>query len=325
MKQYVILGISVILLLVGGVLVISSTTTEYSYKIGIIKWVSNGQYEQNIFAFKSVFEEHGYFEGKNVEYLIETSNVNELRHREIVQMFLEENVDLIYSLTTPGTLIVKEMTSDIPIVFSVVTYPVETGIIENLLYSGNNIIGTRNYIPINEQFDFFNDIVSIEKIGFVNRLNEPNSTIQFDELNEYGKNNDIEIIGIHAKSLENLEEEILKEIDNVDALYQSCDTLIQSGGEEISIKIANEHKIPTFSCNLDGVRIGALAGNVADFSEIGTLSGLKALQILSGTSIDNLKTEGPQISYTIINLKTANSLGININESLINDTREIVS
>ena len=71
MKQYVILGISMTLLLIGGSLVIFSTTpSEISYKIGIVKWVSNGQYEQNIFAFKSIFEENGYLEGKNIEYLI---------------------------------------------------------------------------------------------------------------------------------------------------------------------------------------------------------------------------------------------------------------
>ena len=75
----------------------------------------------------------------------------------------------------------------------------------------------------------------------------------------------------------------------MDALYQACDTLVQSGGESLSIKIATENNKPTFSCNLDGVRNGALLGKVANFEDIGQLSGLKAHRILEGSSTQYLE------------------------------------
>ena len=57
-------------------------------------------------------------------------------------------MDLVYSLTTPGTAIVKEvLPSDTPIVFSIVTYPADAGLIESFEYSGNNLVGTSNYVP----------------------------------------------------------------------------------------------------------------------------------------------------------------------------------
>ena len=52
---------------------------------------------------------------------------------------------------------------------------------------------------------FFTEIVPIKKLGFVHRLNEPNSIIQYTEAVEYGKNNGIEIIKIAGTSLEDLE------------------------------------------------------------------------------------------------------------------------
>ena len=86
------------------------------------------------------------------------------KHQEIIQRFIDEKVDLIFTQTTSGTLIAKEMTQDIPIVFSVVTYPVEAGIIDDLSNSKNNLVGTRNYISIQTQFDFFTEIGSDKEI-----------------------------------------------------------------------------------------------------------------------------------------------------------------
>ena len=219
---------------------------------------------------------------------------------------------------------VKEITQNIPIVFSIVTYPLEAGIINDLEQSGNNIVGTRNYISIEEQFDFFLEIYQINKIGFIHRENEPNSIIQINEAIEYGNKYGMEIINISATSLENLDNNINENISNVDALYQACDTLVQSGGEEIAIRIATENNKPSFSCNLDGVKKGALAGKVANFSDIGKKSGSMAHKILEGSDVKKMKIEGPNIAYSIINLKTAESLGIEISKELEYSVREIV-
>ncbi len=329
-NKSVIVTIIIGIVLVGGILAYFQNTnflvetSKEPIKIGIVKWVSNDQYDQNILAFKSTFDQNGYVEGDNIEYLVDISNAKKSKQREIIQGFIDKKVDLIYTLTTPGTLIAKEMTQDIPIVFSIVTYPVEAGIIEGLEHSGNNLVGTRNYVPIETQFDFFNEIFPIKKLGFVHRLDEPNSKIQFEEAKEYGKAHGIEVVDIAGTSLENLELLISEKITSVDSLYQACDTLIQGGGELIAIKIAIENKKPSFSCNKDGVKMGAVAGKVADFSELGKLSGSKALKILDGQNIDNIKTEGPKTPYVIVNSVTAESLGIKFSDGFQYGVREFI-
>ncbi len=329
-NKSVIIAVVIGIVLVSGILAYFNNTnfleksTKESVKIGIVKWVSNDQYDQNILAFQTTFELNGYTEGENIEYLIDTSNADASKQREIIQSFLDKKVDLIYTLTTPGTLIAKEMTQEIPIVFSIVTYPVEAGVIEDLAHSGNNLVGTRNYVPIETQFDFFIEIFPINTIGFVHRLDEPNSKIQFEEAREYGKAHGIEVVDIAGTSLENLELLISEKITSVDSLYQACDTLIQGGGELIAIKIAAENKKPSFSCNKDGVKMGAVAGKVADFSELGKLSGSKALKILDGQNIDNIKTEGPKTPYVIVNSITSESLGIKFSDGFQYGVREFI-
>jgi len=332
MNKSIILVIIIGIIAVSGIsyyitnsnIVIDKDPTIDSFKIGIVSWVTNEQFENNIIEFKKYVQLDDHFNDNNLQFIERISYADKSKHQEIVQEFIDEKVDLIFTQTTSGTLAVKEMTQNIPIVFSVVTYPVESGIIDDLKQSGNNIVGTRNYIPIEEQFDFFLELYQANKVGFIHRENEPNSIIQINEAIEYGNKHGIEIIDISATSLENLENKINENISNVDALYQACDTLVQSGGEGIAIRIATENNKPTFSCNLDGVRQGALVGGVANFSDIGKKTGSMAHKILEGKNISNMETKGPDSAYKIINLKTAESLGIEISKELEYSVREVV-
>ena len=171
----------------------------------------------------------------------------------------------MYTLTTPGTLILKELIPNRPIIFSVVTYPVEAGIIESLEYSGNNLVGTRNWVPVEDQLETFLDIVPIvDSLGFIHRTGEPNSTIQLDEMIEIASELDIDVVEIHGSNLAELSD-ALSNAPEVDALYSACDTLVQSEAEDLIISYALDHKIPSFSCNNTGPLKGDLIGTVADF------------------------------------------------------------
>lgn len=294
--------------------------------IGISQWVSNQEYTANIRGFKDGLAEKGYVEGQNVYFIIENPEIDEERQREIIQSFIDRDVDLFYSLTTPGTLIAKEMIKDKPIVFSIVTFPVEAGVIDALESSGNNLVGTRNYISVERQYNQFEKIYShTKKLAFNHRKGEPNSIIQYNLMNELLAKKGIEVIDIAGVDLEDLRSQLNKVINDIDAMYSSCDTLIQGGGEEIVIDFSIIHKKPSFTCNKDGVLKGALIGNVADFYTIGKMSGIKAGLILDGAKPSSLLTESPGEDYLIINTKTASKIGITIPQYVLDDAEEIIS
>ncbi|MFH1762511.1 MAG: ABC transporter substrate binding protein, partial [bacterium] len=106
--------------------------------IGISQWVSNPEYDRNIAGFKDKLAEYGFIENKNLKYIIKIAEADKTKQREIIKSFKDNKVDLIYSLTTPGTLIAKEIIKDIPIVFSIVTYPAKAGVIKSIENSGCN-------------------------------------------------------------------------------------------------------------------------------------------------------------------------------------------
>lgn len=335
---YLFISIIVIFLLIG-LLLFNYKDTLSGYKIlsskneiikiGIIKWNTNSEFDRNIRGFKDSLTEAGYVEGQNVRYIEGFSNSDRNKHLEIARGFTNnKKVDLIYSLTTPGTLMVKTVTDKIPIVFSVVNYPVESEIINSLEDSGNNLVGTRNYIPVSEQFSVFESVYpNIKTLGFAHRNGEPNSEIQLREFKNILDKRNIKIIDMGAIDTDGLVVNLQDKINEADAIYLACDTLISSGGDKAIIEFNRNkgYNKPIFSCNKDGIIAGALIGNVADFYDLGKISGEKAVLILKGAEPSWLLTESSRKRGIVINIKTAAEIKISIPEDILNNADKVES
>ena len=301
-----------------------ATNTGEQKIIGIARWDDSAEYSLNIQGFKDGLQRMGFVEGTNVSYLIENAHSNASKQREIIKEFTDKKVDMIYTLTTPGTLIAKNETHNIPIVFSIVLYPVDAGLIKNWYASENNLVGTSNHISIERQFSFYSELVPMKKVAFVHRQGEPNSQIQLQELKKYASENNMSVVDIAATNLKDLKEKISNSIDEVDSTYESCDTLVQNGGDLIAINVAISNKKPSFSCHQSGAENGALAVDAADYYKLGLVSGQKAGFVLQGVKPESLISDVEANEYTIINLKTARSLDLNVTEYLQYRAAEVI-
>jgi len=212
-------------------------------------------------------------------------------------------------------------------VFSVNTFPVESGVIESLEGSGNNLVGTRNYITVARQYTAFEKIYPHTKtLAFVHRKDEPNSVAQHLEMKALLEKKGIEVIDIASVDLADMRAQLELNIDAVDSIFSACDTLTHSlGGEELIVEFSMKHKKPSFACNKEGTLRGHLMGNVADFYTIGKISGRQAALILEGAKPSSLLTESPVEDYLILNRKTASELGVVIPQYVLDDAEEIIA
>ncbi len=294
--------------------------------IGVAQWGTNPDYARNVQGFKDALAAKGYQENKNIRFLEGNAESNIEKQREIIESFVRAEVSLIYSLTTPGTLVAKGVTKTIPIVFSIVTYPVEANLIRSLESSGNNLVGTRNYISPAQQYFAFERIYPHTKtLAFVHRAGEPNSVIQMNQFKQLLAERKIEVLDISAVDIQDIKTQLDSHLHKIDSLFLSCDTLIQAGGEDVSIAFGKLHRKPVFTCNNIGVSKGALVGNVADLYLIGKMAGEKATLILNGAETNWLHTESQPNENILINQKTADDLGLVIPSDLRDLAAEIIT
>ncbi|HLC74399.1 MAG TPA: ABC transporter substrate binding protein, partial [Candidatus Nanoarchaeia archaeon] len=151
------------------------------YTIGISPWGPLDVYEESIEGFKEGLALNGFIEGENVEFIVRSAEFDLEKQIDIADEFVREDVDLIYSITAQGTLILKATIKDKPIVFNAI-FPVETGIIDSFGQSGNNCVGIAANSPVNNQYDYFYQLLpDMKSIAFLHYEGEPNSEIQKNE------------------------------------------------------------------------------------------------------------------------------------------------
>ncbi|MBW3694512.1 hypothetical protein EK599_02310 [Vibrio sp. T187] len=282
------------------------------YKIGLALWTG---YPTSLEGFKDGLKAGGVDINKDVIFVEGEISSDKDKQRAAAEQFKSENVDLVYSLTTPGTVIVKEtLPNTTPIVFSIVTYPADSGLIESFEYSGNNLVGTSNYIPLEHYVSLIQELVPNTKTAAIfHRKGEPNSNIQASNLIRLLRRQGIQVTDVTATSVEDLTKQATALKGKVDLFITTTDTLLQTGGERALIEVSNQLSIPILSSNKLGIQQGSTFGPVADFYTLGKMSGQRAAQILL-EDIEPRFLESalqPQPIF-LINKKSANQLNISV-------------
>ncbi len=288
--------------------------------VGISSW---GGYPTSVAGFKQALSSKGLVEGKDIMYIEKSAGADKNKQRAIAELFKRKEVDLVYSLTTSGTIIIKDVMDDnTPIVFSIVTYPADAGLIESMDYSANNLVGTSNYVPEEYFYELMAGVFPKAKSVLIfHRFSEPNSKIQAINLKRLIKKNGAKVKIVSAKSLADLAKKAKKYIIELspDTLITTTDTLMQSGGEEVLIKLANESKIAILSSNKIGIEKGATLGPVADFEILGNMSGLMAAEILLESKLPtHMVSKFMRPPLILVNKKAFNKNGLSIPNHLEN-------
>src|SRR5699024_12845722 len=103
-------------------------------------------------VFYQVLADNGYVEGENIE--IESVNAQGAQDNlNPMAEQLAKNNDLILSLGTATTQALANVEKEKPIIFTAVTDPVDSGLVESKDAPGKNITGTSDYMPIDKQID----------------------------------------------------------------------------------------------------------------------------------------------------------------------------
>ena len=93
----------------------SNLLAQQTYQVGIAVWSG---YESSVQGFKEAMQQAGLIEGKNITYIRGETSASKEVQIKVANNFKQKNVDLVYSLTTPGTTIMKKiLDKNTPIVF----------------------------------------------------------------------------------------------------------------------------------------------------------------------------------------------------------------
>jgi putative ABC transport system substrate-binding protein len=266
----------------------------------------------------------GYVEGQNLE-LDWRNLVDESAASATAEQFVRERKDLIVAFENASARAAKAATTEIPIVFVAVDEPVASGLVQSFAHPGGNLTGiVGRALLVSKRMEFFKELLpNLERLLGLVDPDDPGTPAQLEEARRAARLLRIALV----------ERVVRGQADIPYALAALTPGDVQ-GVVIISPRLVN-YSSTILRTALDiGLPLGAhgsgrLASEGALFSYANSdASGGAAARhvdkILRGTKPADLPVEQPMRFHFIINLRTAQTLGLTIPHHVLLQATEVI-
>jgi putative ABC transport system substrate-binding protein len=223
-------------------------------------------------------------------------------------------VDVIVSLSsTPASLAAKAATNTIPIVV-LAANPVETGLVASLSHPGGNVTGPIGIVGVNtKHLELLRSVVpGLTRAAAFGDTTQPASAPQWDEFRRAAETAGVESQMVDLSSTDDLEHAFdLVESGGAQALSVISTALLLPVRERVA-KLALKHRLPAIARGDGYAQAGLLMTYGANTLWGPRRAAVYVDRILRGAKPADLPVEQPTVFDFVVNLKTAQALGLTI-------------
>jgi len=274
-------------------------------------------------AVRDELRKAGYVEQQNVLFDFVSAEGKIDRLPKLAAVLVASKVDLIVALLTPCAHAAQQATREIPIV-AYAGDPVETGLVASLARPGGNITGVSAMTSQlhGKCVELLKDMLpSTHRIGAIINAADTSSKPILDQIQNAGKMTGIEI----APTV------FVRSPGEIDAAFtavkkEGADAVILQGSipTKIAAELALAHRLPAATAFRPFAEAGGLMSYSVSFAEAFQMTAISAVKILHGAKPADLPVEQPTKFDLVINMKTANALGLTVPPTLIARADEVI-
>ena len=297
------------------------------YRIGYLSAASEEAQRASRELFLRALAQHGWVEGRNlaVESRFANGVVDALSR--LAAELARARVDVI--VTTAGSttaLAAKRATDRIPIVFTSGGDPVEVGIVSNLARPGGNVTGVAGDLTVLEKrLEALRDVTpKATRYGvLVNPDNRVHATV-VRPLEAAAARLKITLKQISVRDPGGFDDAwaVIKR-DGLGGVVMLGDAMFQTHGKRL-IALAAEARLPMVFATSQLVREGGLMSFAVDVLSLQRQAAEIVDRILRGTLPSEIPIEEPRKFEMVVNLKTADAMGLTIPQAVLLMADEVV-
>ncbi len=253
-----------------------ASSDEKVYKIGVLQLVQHDALDASNEGFVAALNDAG------IKYELDSQNAagDSSTCVTVADKFVNDKVDLIYTIATPAAQAVAGATSDIPVVGCAITDYVEAGLANSNDAPGSNVTGASDMNPIDAQLDLLLQLVPDAKtVAVFYSADEDNSVLQAKLFTEAAEAKSLTVEKFTISSSNEIQTVVQSMEGKVDACWIPTDNKLAAGMATVAM-VANEIKLPTICGESNMVTAGGLATYGLDYYQLGYLAGEMAVEIL---------------------------------------------
>jgi putative tryptophan/tyrosine transport system substrate-binding protein len=294
----------------------------------VVGWLGSGSAEPLLIAaLHRGLREAGFIDGRNVAFEYRWANGEYERLPAQVAELVERRVAVIVAGAPPAAHAAKAATSTIPVVFSLGTDPVKTGLVESLNRPGGNLTGITQFSTELEakRLEILRE--SVPNANLIALLVNPNflaSKSLVDEVQDAARVLAQQILVLNASNEREVEIAFAMLVQQrANALLVGADPSRFNQRQQF-VELAARYTVPAIYPWREFVAIGGLMSYGTNLSDSYYQAGLYTGRILTGTKPADLPVQQSTRVELVINLKTAKTLGLTFPISLLGRADEVI-
>jgi putative ABC transport system substrate-binding protein len=276
-------------------------------------------------AFLQRLRELGWVEGRTVEIEYRWAEGRSERYAEIAAEFVRLKVDVIVSVGS-AAIVAKQVTSTVPIVFTLSADPIGDGMVASLARPGGNVTGLsiQSVDVAGKRLEFMREVIpSLRRLAVLTEAGNLGSSLERSKVEAAAKTLGLDIVLLEMRSAEDIAPAFEALKDRAEALYVLSNPLANTNRVHIN-DLALRGRLPTMHGFREYVETGGLMSYGPNTADLFRRASDFVDKILRGAKPADMPVEQPTKFELVINLKTAKALGIIVPPTLLARADEVI-
>jgi putative ABC transport system substrate-binding protein len=294
--------------------------------IGFLGATTAALQSQFTLAFVERLRELGWIEGHSVAIEYRWAEGRSERFAELAAELVRLKVDVILTHNTPPVLAAKQATSVIPIVFATAADPVDTGIVASLARPGGNVTGLSSQTPdvAGKRIELLREVVpGLRRFAILANPENTYVALEVHEVQAAARTLGLEVDLIEIRRAEDITPAFERAKDHAQALYIMPDPVLFTHRLRINT-LALGARLPTMHSLREFVEASGLISYGPSWLDQWRRAADYVDKILRGAKPAQIPVEQPTKFDLIVNLTTAQALGITLPETVLARASEII-
>ena len=277
-------------------------------------------------VFAQRLRELGWIEDRTIAIEIRWAEGRTERYAEIAAEFAQLKLDAILTIGTPATLAAKQATSAVPIIFVAVNDPVAFGMVANLARPGGNMTGLSNqqHEVAGKRVELLREVVpGLRRLAILANTANASGALEMKDVQMLAGSIGLETVPLQIRQAEEIRPALESLNNRADALYFASDPLFNSNRVQINTVVLGL-RLPTVYGFREYIEAGGLMSYGANFPALFRRGAEFVDKILHGAKPANIPFEQPTKFDLVINLTTANTLGLTVPDKLLALADEVI-
>jgi putative tryptophan/tyrosine transport system substrate-binding protein len=318
------------ILMVGGATLLSRAARgqQTSPVVGVLGFATLEAVRANFAAVQARLAEMGYVEGHNLAIEYRWADYQQDRLAALAGELVRRRVAAIYASSGPAVSAAKAATTTIPIIFFTGFDPVESGFVNSLNRPGGNVTGV--FILSSElifkRLELLHEMVPAAKtIAFFRTQTAIKSgETSYESLRQAAEAIGVKLLFFNVTDASDLDESFARTKGaGAGALIVQSDPVFQNNRQK-TIALAARHRLPAIYFIREYAAEGGLISYGPNYTDAYRQVGDYVGRVLKGERPENLPVQQVTKIELVINMKTANSLGLIVPLGLLGRADEVI-